>query len=248
MSDEEKLEQVRLLNARNIYNAYKDLGLNPSESSIAKDLLTILEQEEKETRRSKEQQESDLFGRRLKNFSMRKSIGVADVFYRTSKDILTKDAFAKRLGIFMILGGVQSSMVQQLVNGSKKTMLIRDYINQFEDEIFKRYTKENLVSVMDFNYQTNDYYSKEKIDYDYDLEAIVKETIKKYSNPVLSFYLIYTHLEHLEKHFSDFLNQFNKTCGTDYLSFENFLYKNHFSNEIEFKNVALECIEREVCV
>lgn len=248
MSEEEKLEQVRLLNARNIYNAYKDLGLNPSESSIAKDLLTFLEQEDKESKRKKEQQEIDVFGHRLKKLSMKKSIGVSDVFYRVSKGNLPKEAFAKRIGIFMVLGGVRSLMVQQLVNGSKKAMLVRDFLNHYEDEIFEKYTQKNFISVMDFNYQTNDYYSKEKMNYNYDMEAIIRETMKKYSNPILSFYLIYTHLEDLEQHFDAFLTTFNQINGTDYASFENFLYKNHFINEAEFKNSAMELIEKEVWV
>ncbi len=246
MSDEEKLEQVRLLNARNIYNAYKDLGLNPSESSIAKDLLAVLEQEENEIKKQKNQQENDFFWHQLKKHSIKKSIGAPDVFYRVSSGNLTKEALAKRLGIFILLGGMHSPIAQQLVSSSKKTLWVRDFIQQYKKTIFDPHTKKNAVSVMDYNYQTNDYYAKEKVGYDYDLEAIVDETVKNYPNPLLSFYLIYTHLNDVESYLETFLKIFNCRTGTDYVSFENFLYKNHFTNEMDFKNSALEIIEKEI--
>lgn len=46
LEEEKRLEEVRYNNAKNIYNAYKELGLNPYDSAIGKSLIPKLEQEE----------------------------------------------------------------------------------------------------------------------------------------------------------------------------------------------------------
>lgn len=179
------------------------------------------------------------------NESLNKSVkpGVKTKIKKKKVEV-SKKAFAVGACAFMIAGGLATvtsiNIVKNVSTSIKENQVIREEVGDFRTEYVTLSTH--------YNYVTNAETLETEPIHWHDYTDIVMNAKQANEDPIIAFYMVYTSLDDYcrSEKINTIIETYNRFYGTDYSSLNDFLLKNHFATQQEWKTyVANTLMEQE---